>query len=179
MTRRRLYLGAATILAGAMAWSYLDFWRAVEARPPIAPKPVAAIVVLTGGPARVRAGLDLLATGASERLYISGAGEKVTADAILAANPDVTVQQADRIEIGHAKDTAGNAAETAAWAADNDVQGILLVTAAYHMPRSLLLFHQAAPNLTIYPQPVAASAGAFTMVGEWMKFLATRLGLGG
>lgn len=178
MTRRRLYLGAAAVLVAAMAWSFLDFRRAVESRPQAAPTLVAAIVVLTGGPARVRAGLDLLAAGASERLYISGAGEKVTADAILAANPDVTVQQADRIEIGHAKDTAGNAAETAAWAARNDVQGILLVTAAYHMPRSLLLFRQTAPELTIYPQPVAASAGALTMVGEWMKLLATRLGLG-
>ena len=126
-------------------------------------RPFAAIFVWTGGPARVRAGLNLLAAGASERLYISGAGEKVTADAILAANPDVTVRGSDRIEIGHAKDTAGNAAETAAWAARNDVQDILLVTANYHMPRSLLLFRRTAPSLTIYPQPVAAAAGIATL----------------
>jgi len=176
MTRRRLHSVAAALLAGAMAWSFLDYWAAVKTRPEAAPKPVAAIVVLTGGPARVRAGLDLLAAGASERLFISGAGKKVTADAILAANQDVTVRRSNRIEIGHAEDTAGNAAETAAWAADNDVDGILLVTANYHMPRSLLLFRQAAPDLKIYPQPVAASASAPTIAGEWMKYLATRLG---
>lgn len=179
MTRGRLNLYAALLICLLLIWNFNDYWRAVGAIERAAPTDINAIVVLTGGPKRVRAGLELLAAGASDRLIISGVGENVTTDAILNANSDVKLDLPVNIEIDRARDTAENAAEIAAWAAANDIKTILLVTADYHMPRSLLLFGKAAPNLVIRPYPVDAGADVPTHVAEWLKLRATTLGFGG
>src|SRR5262249_54010933 len=56
---------------------------------------------------------------------------------------------------GHeAADTAGNAAETEAWMEHEGFHSLRLVTASYHMQRSLLEFHRAMPEMTIVPHPV-------------------------
>ena len=48
----------------------------------------------------------------------------------------------------------GNAEETAAWMAEGDRTSLRLVTAAYHMPRSLALFRRLMPDTKILPHPV-------------------------
>lgn len=53
-----------------------------------------------------------------------------------------------------AGNTRGNAAETAAWMAAENFRSLRLVTANYHMPRSLLEFTRAMSGLTIVPHPV-------------------------
>lgn len=114
-----------------------------------------AIVVLTGSPGRIETGLKLLQNEAAARLFISGAGAKVSiADLV----PDEVEQIAgieDAITLGHeATDTPGNAIETAAWARREQIRSIRVVTAAYHMPRSLLELEAAMPDVTIIPHPV-------------------------
>ncbi|MDP6952784.1 MAG: YdcF family protein, partial [Alphaproteobacteria bacterium] len=42
----------------------------------------------------------------------------------------------------------------AAWMAKEGYRSLRLVTAAYHMPRSLLEFHRAMPDLRLIPHPV-------------------------
>lgn len=116
---------------------------------------VDAIVALTGGSGRIAAGIDLLAAGMAEQLFISGTGPMVSAaDLIREDRPDRETLL-KRMSIGaEAEDTTGNAIETAAWARANGVTSIRLVTAAYHMPRSLLELEQAMPNIRIIPHPV-------------------------
>ena len=59
------------------------------------------------------------------------------------------------ISVGYwADDTAGNAAETAGWVNERGFQSIRLVTASYHMPRSLIEFRHAMPAIRIIPHPV-------------------------
>lgn len=53
-----------------------------------------------------------------------------------------------------AKNTQENAEETAAWLKKMSVTSLRLVTAAYHMPRSLLEFEHLLPHITIIPHPV-------------------------
>ncbi|SDG38284.1 Uncharacterized SAM-binding protein YcdF, DUF218 family [Limimonas halophila] len=114
-----------------------------------------AIVVLTGGNRRVAVGLDLLAEGLGERLLISGVHERVDLDAVLKANGrdhgDITCC----VDLGHtARTTRGNADETAEWVTRHGVESLRLVTAAYHIPRSLLAFRARLPDVHIVPHPV-------------------------
>lgn len=114
-----------------------------------------AIVVLTGGSERINTGIDLLAAGVAERLFISGTGPLVSAEDLIETDRPNRTSLLARMSIGaEAEDTLGNATETAAWADENGVTSIRLVTAAYHMPRSLRELSQAMPNVEIIPHPV-------------------------
>ena len=96
---------------------------------------------------------------------------------------------ADRcIELGYEADnTRGNAAETAAWMRAEKFHSLRLVTASYHMPRSLLEFSRAMPDIRIVPNPVFPKGinrawwlnphAALLIVGEYMKYLFALTGL--
>jgi uncharacterized SAM-binding protein YcdF (DUF218 family) len=120
-----------------------------------------AIVVLTGGSDRLQAGLELLADKKAVHLFISGVHEIVDLPALLESVdlPPERMPTADMIAccitLGHkAGNTAGNALETAEWMANNHFISLRLVTADYHMPRSLFEFHRAMPGVEIVPNPV-------------------------
>jgi len=52
------------------------------------------------------------------------------------------------------KNTKENAQETAAWVKDMSITSLRLVTAAYHMPRSLMELKNLLPQTIIIPHPV-------------------------
>jgi uncharacterized SAM-binding protein YcdF (DUF218 family) len=112
-----------------------------------------AIVVLTGGSERIDTGLRLLAEGRAGELYISGVGGAAKTSELLAraaSDPQIGTH----ISVGNAANTPGNAIETAEWAHKHKIGSIRLVTAAYHMRRSLLELHSAMPEIVIIPHPV-------------------------
>lgn len=113
-----------------------------------------AIVVLTGGSGRLRTGLDLLLAGRAERLFVSGVYRGVDVTQLLAILKQRPDDVENRISIGNAIDTIENAQETAEWMHERGYTSLRLVTAAYHMPRSLLEFQYAMPDITIAPHPV-------------------------
>jgi uncharacterized SAM-binding protein YcdF (DUF218 family) len=114
-----------------------------------------AIIVLTGGDKRIAEGLDLIARGAADKIFISGVNEKVGAADIVALWDGEANAILPKISLGYrAEDTASNATESHEWIRRNDVRSIRLVTANYHMARSYFVFHQAMPNLTIHKHPV-------------------------
>ena len=114
-----------------------------------------AIVVLTGGSDRVAEGIALLAAGSARLLFVSGVPEGVTREDLLNGAGAATTALLPRIVLGHAaQDTAGNAAETAVWAQSAGIASLRLVTANYHMPRSLIEFRRAMPGVAILPHPV-------------------------
>src|SRR5207245_2185250 len=109
-----------------------------------------AVVVLTGGSLRVRSGLELLAEGKAKKLFISGVYPATDAAALLRAEHQSSAQLDCCIVLGHSADnTLGNALETAAWMRRERFHSLRLVTAAYHMPRSLLEFRRAMPDIRI------------------------------
>ncbi len=117
--------------------------------------PTEAIVVLTGGSERISTGVTLLAQGAAETLFISGVGAAVSANDLVPMDQPERVELIDRVTIGsEAADTPGNAIETAAWVKQQEIRSIRLVTAAYHMPRSLREFQHRMPGVSIVPHPV-------------------------
>ncbi|MCH8183761.1 MAG: YdcF family protein [Proteobacteria bacterium] len=113
-----------------------------------------AIVVLTGGSERLAAGLALLSQGQAEKLFISGVDRGTSREAIRAR-----AGAADRFEccvvIGRdALNTEGNARETAAWLKAQGYGSLRVVTASYHMPRSLLEMRRAMPGVALVSHPV-------------------------
>jgi len=135
-----------------------------------------AIVVLTGGGGRLEYGLQLLAENKAKTLFISGVGEGVTVADILHLFPQgLDKELAGQIKLGHlAKNTIGNAEETADWLADKKYKSILLVTSDYHIPRAMLEFSEALPDITIIPAPVLSNAGlsdGLLAIGEELPFV--------
>ena len=116
--------------------------------------PTDAIVVLTGGQGRLDEALALLSGNLAGRLFVSGVYRGVDVKTLLDTARSGAAVPENLIGIGDASNTVGNATETAAWARYFGIRSIRLVTASYHMPRSLLEFHHAMPEVTVVPHPV-------------------------
>jgi uncharacterized SAM-binding protein YcdF (DUF218 family) len=182
--RRRRWLPLLLGLA-ATAWvgGFVAFAGAIPQQMPPAETETDAIVVLTGGSLRLDEGLALLEAGAAERLFVSGVHRGVDVEELLRLQKRAPDRLSCCITLGHdAANTVGNARETASWARRNGVRSIRLVTAGYHMPRSLLEFRGAMPEVTILPHPVSPEnvktelwyrypGTALLIADEYTKFL--------
>jgi uncharacterized SAM-binding protein YcdF (DUF218 family) len=133
-----------------------------------------AIVVLTGGSGRLHQGLDLLAQGQAKKLFVSGVYRGVEVDELLSLARRAPENLACCIVLGYeADDTHGNAVETAAWIRESNYRSLRLVTSAYHMPRSLLEFRRALPDVEIVPHPVFSER--FREYGWWRSWGSVKL----
>ena len=151
--RRSLALIAVALAlwSGGLIWFAAQLPRAVPAEKP----PTDAIVVLTGGTGRLEAGLQLLAEKRAERLFVSGVARGVDVAALLRIARRSPDELACCIAVGYqADDTSGNARETAEWMRTQGFTSLYLVTANYHMPRSLVVFRRAMPGMKIVAYPV-------------------------
>ena len=178
----------ALVLVGVFGLGFLWFtsWIALSS-PPSDPR-ADAIVVLTGGRDRVQGGVELLEEGRGRRLLISGVHPQTRAEDIQKA----TV--ADRalfdccVDLGHrAETTVGNAREAADWARANGFASVIVVTSAYHMPRSLAELDKVAPGLRKIAWPVRRPdlaieswflhpTTAKLLLHEYVKYIVTRFG---
>jgi uncharacterized SAM-binding protein YcdF (DUF218 family) len=111
-----------------------------------------AIVVLTGEASRIQAGAWLLSAGRGSRMLISGVNRMLTPAELRRITGLDKAAFACCVDIGYdARDTVGNAEEARRWAAERRFRSLLLVTAAYHMPRSLAELTTAMPGVAIVP----------------------------
>lgn len=145
-----------------------------------------AIVVLTGGRGRVARGTDLLASGVAERMLISGVGANAAARDLIPKERLASHTLACCVTLGRAaRNTRENAVETAGWVAANRVASLRLVTADFHIPRSLLEFRAHLPQVEIVADPVTSEnvrlarwwrwpGTAVLLAGEYNKYLAAR-----
>jgi len=166
-------LGFAAFFAGTMR----------IAQPP-AQQNADAIIVLTGGRARLETGFALLKAGRGQRLLISGVSPLMrgrhNVARILGADPALLECCVD---LGwEALNTSGNAAESAAWTAKRGYSRLLVVTNRYHMLRSLAELRHTMPNAQLLPYPVDQAGGLFQsgenlrlFASEYVKFLVVSL----
>lgn len=145
-----------------------------------------AIVVLTGGGGRLDLGLRLLSSGEAAKLFISGVDPGVDKTALLRGRQIDAATLECCIALGHsANDTFGNATETARWMAAEGYSSLYIVTANYHIPRSLVEFRAALPEARLVPRVVHPNnvhlddwwrwPGTIRLLAaEYTKYLATR-----
>ena len=150
-------------------------------------RPAEAIVVLTGGQDRLSRGFDLLSAGKAAKLFISGVYRGLDVRALLEMSQQSPDELECCIELGYAApDTIGNAMETGGWVKRNNISSIILVTAHYHVPRSMLEFRDAMPDVDIQISPVFPdnvrrddwwqwSGTARLYAAEYSKYLFARL----
>ena len=145
------------LLVAAAAWGggFLIFLQIIPREIPQPGQATDAVVVLTGGSMRLEAGLALLAQGRAGKLFVSGVHRGVDVKELLRISRRSPESLDCCIALGYTADnTRGNARETAAWMMRERFGSLRLVTANYHMPRSLQEFRAAMPDTMIVSHPV-------------------------
>ena len=180
---RKRILSAVIVLVVLWTLGLFRFAALVNRQPNDTTTVTQALIVLTGGTERVAAAVDLLKQEKAEKLLISGVNKKV--DWVLLAQTinELPEQLNDKITLGHvACNTRQNALESKEWLEKNGFRTVRLVTASYHMPRSLSEFKNVMPEITIIPHPIFPQTvkhnewwkwpGTFTLImSEYMKSL--------
>lgn len=175
--------------AGFFIGGFLQFATAVSnADIPTIEEPADGIVALTGGSARIAHALDLLQARKAKRLLISGVNPITSSKDIERINPEHHDLFECCVDIERqALDTIGNAEETAKWVKSNGYESIILVTSAYHMPRSLVEFRRRVIGTRIVSHPVPLKELSTDgwwynpetlrfMLSEYLKYLGARSG---
>ncbi len=125
------------------------------------------VAVLTGGEGRIEIGLNSIKTNLKAKLLISGVGEGVSLSS-LSINSSY---YEERIDFGRkAKTTLQNAFEISNWAKKNHYNKVRIITAAYHMPRSIVLLKRVNSDLEILPYPVFSNR---VKLDEWWLWTGT------
>lgn len=182
-TRRRVIAVLGTVALAAWVAGLFGFVNSIPRHPQQSQEKTDAIVVLTGGTLRLEQGLTLLSEKMAKKLFVSGVHRGVDVQQLI----DKSRRSPELIDccivLGYAADhTAGNARETAEWMSKQGYTSLRLVTASYHMPRSLVEFRYAMPKVRIIPNPVFPEnvkvdewwrwpGTATLIVGEYNKFL--------
>jgi len=175
--RRLLRLIGSVFVGGALAWAagFFLFLNAIAlyTEPTIDSDlaPTDAIVVLTGGSERIGTGIDLLKAGKGKKLFVSGVYPGLSLSQIVGKSTLPPDLRDCCVALGHAADnTYGNVGETKAWLDAESFKSFRLVTAHYHMPRSLLLFRNQMPDMLIVPHPVVPES---VQLQEWWMHVGT------
>jgi uncharacterized SAM-binding protein YcdF (DUF218 family) len=145
------------------------------------------IVVLTGGDSRVTDALELLASGHSKRLLITGVNTGTTTTDIARQTVNYNKWLACCVDLDYeALNTLGNAVQARLWAEQHGFKSLIVVTSSYHMPRALAEIAHQLPDATLIPYPVVSDrlriepwwsngATAKLVVSEYLKYLFVKL----
>jgi uncharacterized SAM-binding protein YcdF (DUF218 family) len=153
--RLRRLCALVALLVIAYAIGFLWFVTLLPIQVDDGARPTDAIVVLTGGSDRLGVALDLLADEKGRKLFVSGVYRGVDVRQLLDLSQHAPEDLSCCVVLGYEADnTRGNAVETAAWMKEQGFASLRLVTATYHMPRSLLEFRRLMPDIEIIPHPV-------------------------
>jgi uncharacterized SAM-binding protein YcdF (DUF218 family) len=161
----RVFLGVIFLLLLAYGLSFVLFVSNLPSAPEGLPR-ADGIVALTGGGERLDTAVALLERGVGKRLLVSGVAQETTKETV-GKMADGGARFACCADIGYAaEDTHGNAEEAAEWTRDNHFSRLVVVTARYHMPRTLQEFSAAMPDVALIPYPVNQSR--IDLSGWWL-----------
>lgn len=135
-----------------------------------------AIVVLTGGAARIERGLTLIEARKAKRMLISGVDRSVR-PRDLATRYKTPMRVFDCcVDLGReAVDTRSNADEVATWVREHKYRSVRLVTTDWHMPRAAFEIGRALPpGVTLLKDAVRSNPGFMMLLTEYNKYLLRR-----
>ena len=152
---KKKVLSFLLMLCGLWTGGYVWFVVTMPSATQLSQEHTDAIVVLTGSRGRVEEGLFVLKQGWGKALFISGVHPGVVQHDLLPPISREKTQPPLAIELGYAaSNTTENAREVAQWMARKNYHSLRLVTADYHMRRSLLELRGHMPEIKIIPHPV-------------------------
>ena len=183
--RQRRMVVFITLMLILAIWvtGFFYFVQSVSLIPNARENRTQAIVVLTGGSLRLEVGLNLFSRGLAEKLFVSGVHRGVDVTELLRVSRQTPKALDCCIILGYAADnTRGNARETADWMDKEGYLSMRLVTANYHMPRSLFELRQVLPHADIVAHTVSPAhvklhawwispGTAFLLAREYTKLL--------
>src|SRR3954462_2768354 len=176
-------VAAVVILGSGFVW----FVRHIPAEEVKLRRNADGIVVLTGGASRIEDAMDLLAAGHGKRLLISGVHRATSSAEIARLIPRYQRLVSCCVDLDHsAVNTVGNAVETRRWVKDQGFASVIVVTSAYHMPRTMAELAKQLPDTTLVPFPVvtdklrnepwwASAPTARLILSEYVKFVVAQL----
>jgi uncharacterized SAM-binding protein YcdF (DUF218 family) len=187
---RRLLRGAillALVILAILGGGFVWFISHVPATEVALNRNADGIVVMTGGASRVSDAIELLAAGHGKRLLISGVNPTTSSAEIARNNPRHETLVACCVDLDHsAINTVGNAVETRRWARDRSFRSLIVVTSAYHMPRTMAELEMQMPDVALVPFPVVTAKlrnepwwtsgpTARLILSEYAKFVVAQL----
>jgi len=163
---------ALVLAAVLLAAGFVLFAQKIE-RVEVPPTETAeGIVALTGGKNRIGEAFELLANAQAKRLLISGVHPSTKAHELQRLVPRGEEFFPCCVDLGRAAlDTHGNAVETAGWVARNKFTSLIVVTSTYHMPRTLIEYSRAMPDVKLIPFGVVSPN---INVESWWSHAASR-----
>ena len=161
----RIILSVALVAAGLIAAGFVIFANQISGEQTHTLRKADGIVVLTGGTARIEAGVDLLAKGRAKRLLISGVNHSTTREELEKLFPKGRGLFRCCIDLDRrALNTIGNATETKTWAQARGFKSLIVVTSSYHMPRTMVELQRVMPEIEMVPFAVAPS---YANLNKW------------
>lgn len=155
------------------AFGFASYLSRVQAFQPPA-EAADGIVVLTGGPGRIDTGIEALVNGQGKKLLISGANRALDGIMILdTVGVDAGLRECCVDLDQRATDTVGNVRESVAWAEANGYRSLIVISADFHLPRSLLLFSSYRGQVEVVPWPVRTPLQPLSLISEYNKYLLT------
>jgi uncharacterized SAM-binding protein YcdF (DUF218 family) len=147
--RRRIVLSIAVVVIGVFTWSWIREVQLILSQPVNSwTEDVSAdcAVALTGGPQRIREGLDLLSRHAVQKLIISGVHAQATLRDIFPLLPYYgDLREQDVILERRSQTTFGNAQQTFPLVEALHCRDLVLITSRIHMRRALSTFRAEFP----------------------------------
>lgn len=160
----RLRLGLKVVALGLVlaavlfSFGFFLFWNLIDFNADPGRARADAIVALTGGEARIPEAVKLLSQGRGRRLLISGVNPSTTRGELAGLTPGNLHLFRCCVDLGReARDTIGNADETSEWVRQRQFKSLIVVTANYHMPRSLAELRRTLPDVALIAYPVQPS----------------------
>lgn len=180
---RRAIIGAGGLGLWLLVFGFVMFATSVMREQPESTTTADAIVVLTGGETRITEGARLLSERRGARLLISGVNRIARRDEVLKLSGLTQAEFECCVDLGYqALNTVGNADETRSWVEARGYDSLIVVTASYHMPRSLAELARVLPGVELIPHPVVPKSfrqdawwlhvrTTRTLISEYLKFL--------